>query len=84
MVDVFFPIAVTIDGHEFVINREELNGNYIFETIFRLTGRKVAKVCFETPKAARITYINDEKQVMDAILWLYAIQNDKKIDLFFC
>ena len=84
MVEVFFPNTVTIEGHEFLITREELNGQYIFTTIFSLTGRKVDKVCFDTAKGTTITYANDEKQVMDAIIWLYAIQNNKNFDLFFC
>ena len=36
MVKVFFPIRVTIEENEFYINREQLNGDYIFNQILRL------------------------------------------------
>lgn len=67
-----------------MINRHQLNADYIFETLHKLTQRNLEHICFYSQEGNKIKYVKNGPAISNAILWLHSIQNNKKVELTYC
>ncbi|KAL7080240.1 hypothetical protein ACQ4LE_000372 [Meloidogyne hapla] len=83
LIESLFPLTFIIGGGELLVERSNLNEDYLFDIFERLTERRNLKqICFYT-KEGILKELHKSPRNMPLFL-LYALMNEKKLDLFLC